>query len=268
MDEETVRMRVKRAKERGFLPTWRVMVNPHLLDCSESNLNLEIGDEQHKKEAISKIKLISGVHVIVDFRGKDIAVILYYRNKESLEKTVQEIESICGSPKLALWDSPFLRPDVRMKHLDWKIVDLLREDAWRDLEDVASILGVSSRTVQRRLSAMTEGKAIYLSRPPNADAVTGLMCNFLVFFLDPEKKRVADFEIHSAFNRIGAFSTSSEQISAFGISCENFSEADRVMDRLRSIDGVQNVRMRIMKDVTISQNWLKEQIAMRLLSPT
>ena len=94
------------------------------------------------------------------------------------------------------------------------------------------------------------------------------MCNFLVLFSDSDKKRAADYEIHSAFDRIGAFDSSSEQFSVFGISCENFAEADKVTERLRSIDGVQNVRMRIMKDVIVLQDWIKEQIDMRLrLSP-
>ena len=30
-DEETVRRRLNRAKERGALPGWRMMVNPHLI---------------------------------------------------------------------------------------------------------------------------------------------------------------------------------------------------------------------------------------------
>jgi DNA-binding Lrp family transcriptional regulator len=47
-----------------------------------------------------------------------------------------------------------------MRKLDWRIVDAMREDAWRDLDDVARLLGVSIRTVQRRLSAMKDGKAI------------------------------------------------------------------------------------------------------------
>ena len=265
VDEETVRMRVKRARERGFLPIWRVMVNPRLFGCREASLNLEVDDEQRKQEVISEIiRLFSGVHAIVDFRGKDFAIMMFYESSESLEKTVQKIETMCRTPKLALWDSPFLHPDARMKRLEWKIMDALREDAWRDLEEVARILSVSSRTIQRRLSAMTDGKAIYLSRPPNPGAVIGLMCNFLLLFSDSEKKRAADYEIHSAFNRIGAFDASSEQYSVFGISCENFEEADKVLASLRSIDGVQNVRMRIMKDVIVSQNWVKEQNETRL----
>ena len=133
-----------------------------------------------------------------------------------------------------------------------------------DLDEIAKQLGLSTRTVQRRLTALKEGRAIYIHRPPNADAVTGLMCNFLVYFSDPSKKRAADYIVHSTFNRIGASDISHEQFSIFGISCENFSEADKVMERLKAIDGVQSVRMRIVKEIIVVQDWLRDKIAMQL----
>jgi DNA-binding Lrp family transcriptional regulator len=264
VDEETVRMRVNRAKEHGFIPEWRMMVNPLLINCHEAHLDLEVRDEPRKANAISKIKAVDGVYYINDFRGKEISVGMFYEDDESLERNVLLIESICESPKLAFWDSPFPRPDVQMSHLDWRIIEAMRDDARRDLEDVAKSLGVSARTVQRRLTAMKDGKAVYLLRPPNVSVVGGLMCNFLVFCSDRDKKRAADQVVISTFSRIGASQTSPEQYSSFGISCENFSEADKVMERLKAIDGVLSVRMRVVKEIIVVQDWLNEQIAMRI----
>ena len=264
VDEETVRTRVNKAKERGFLPAWRVLVNPLLINCREANLDLEVNDEQHKADAISKIRFVDGVYSIVDFRGKEVLILMYHENTETLQSSVQLIESICESSRLAIWNRPFPRPDVQMSHLDWRIIDAMRDDAWRDLEEVAKSLDVSARTVQRRLSAMTEGKAVYLSRPPNVSAVGGLMCNFLVFCPDPGKKRAADSAIHSTFSRIGSSDTSPEQFSSFGIWCENFSEADIVTEKLKLMDGVQSVRMRVVRQIIVVQDWLKSQIAVRL----
>jgi DNA-binding Lrp family transcriptional regulator len=264
VDEETVRLRVNRAKEHGFIPAWLMMVNPLLIDCHEGHLVLEVREEQHKADAFSKIKILDGVFYINDFRGKEIMVGMYYENDESLAWKVQQIESICESSKLALWESPFPRPNLQMNRLDWKIIDSMRDDARRDLEEVAKSLGVSARTVQRRLAAMKEGRAVYLSRPPNVNVVGGLMCNFLVFYSDREKKRAADEVILRTFSRIGATDTLPERFSTFGISCENFSEADRVMEELKAMDGVQSVRMRIVKEIIVVPDWIRNQIAKRI----
>jgi DNA-binding Lrp family transcriptional regulator len=264
VDEETVRIRVRRAKERGFLPAWRVMVNPRLLGCGAAGLDLEVDDEERKPKVTAQIRLVDGVTNIADFRGRGLLVTLYYENDESLERKVKLIESICGAPRLAVWKSIYPKPEVKMMKVDWRIVGAMREDAMKDLEDVSRPLGVSTRTVQRRLTAMKEGRAIYLSGAPNPDAVGGLMCNFLVFCADPGKKRAADKVIHSTFARIGASDTSPEHHSTFGMSCENLSQADKVLAGLRSIDGVSSARMRLMENLMVVQDWLKYEIDKRI----
>ena len=264
VDEETVRMRVKRAKERGFLPAWRMMVNPRLIGCEAAGLDLEVDDEERKAGVVSQITLVDGVTNLADFRGRGLSATLYYENDESLGRKVRLIEAICGGERSAMWKSFFPRPEVRMRRVDWMIVGALREDARKDLEGVSKALGVSTRTVQRRLTAMKEGKAVYLSGAPNPDAVGGLMCNFLVFCPDPRKKRAADRTVYSMFRRIGGSDTSPEQYSTFGMSCENLAQADDVLSRLRSIDGVGSVRMRIMKRLIVVQDWLKDEIEKRV----
>jgi DNA-binding Lrp family transcriptional regulator len=264
VDEETVRMRINRAKEHGFLPAWLMMINPLLINCREAHLDLEVREEERKEDAISKIRKLEGLYYIDDFRGKEIMVGIYYEGNESLAKKAEQIESICGSTKYALWNSPFPKPDVQMSHLDWRIINTMKNDARMDLEDVARTLDVSARTVQRRLTVMKDGRAVYLSRPPNVNVVGGLMCNFLIFCPDPSTKRAADLEILSAFTRLGASDTSPEQFSTFGISCENFADADRATNRIKAIDGVESVRMRIVKEIIVCEDWLRDQIAMRM----
>ena len=262
VDEDTVRLRVKRAVERGFLPRWRLTVNPRLLDFDAVSFELEVDSEEKKPRAISQIELVDGVTRILDYRGRGLLVTLYSA-EESLSRRIQLIESICGSAKSAVWKNRFPRPDVRMKKIDWRIVNNMREDARRDLKDVANSLGVSTRTVQRRLAAMTEGKAIYLVGAPNVETLSGLLCCFVVFCPDPLRKKEVDTEIRSSFSRLGISDMSPERHSIFGIPCQNLAEADRTLDSLKSIDGVEKADMRIMKQVILVQDWLKSEIERR-----
>ena len=63
---------------------------------------------------------------------------------------------------------------------------------------------------------------------------------------------------------MGAYDTSAKRFSIFGISCENFSEADKVMEKMKAIDVVQSVRMRVVKGIIVIQDWLRNQVAKRL----
>lgn len=264
IDEETVRLRVKRAQERGFLPTLRLMVNPQLLDCGAVTLELEVDAEEAKAQVISQIKLVDGVTDILDYRGTGLQVTLYTPGGETLSRKIQLLESICGSPRSALWMSRFPRPTLRMRAIDWKIVDVLREDARKALGDVASSVGVSVRTVQRRLVAMKEGKAVFLAGTPNVPAIAGIVCCFVVHCPDPPRKRAVDGVIHSTLRRVGAADTSPEDYSAFGMPCENLAAADQVLGKLKRLEGVEDATMHILREFIVAQDWLRGEIERRI----
>ncbi len=111
---------------------------------------------------------------------------------------------------------------------------------------------------------MKEGKAVYLSSTPNVDAAGGLMCCFIVFCPDRQKKRAVDSAIHSKVSRIGSSDFSPEEYSIFGRHCENFADADRTLEELKAIDGVQNASMGIEKELIPVQDWLKYEIDRRI----
>lgn len=264
VDEETVRLRVKRARERGAFPTWQLMINPHLLGCDAVTLELEVEAEERKARAISQIKLVDGVTKIHDYRGKGVQVALYSEPGESLARKIRLIESICGSPTSAQWTSRFPEPSMLMTRTDWKIVRALREDPGRDLAEVATSVGTTPRTVQRRLSKMREGEAIFLSGDPHVGAVAGLICCFVVFCPDARSKRSVDAHIRADFSRVGHIDSSSEDYSIIGMPCENLTEADRALGKLKTMAGVQEADMRIMQNFILVQDWLSSEIERRI----
>ncbi len=267
VDEETVRLRVKRARERGAFPAWRLTVNPHLLERDAVSLEVEVDEEDRKAKVLSQLKLLDGVTKIVDYRGKGLQVTLYSEDGESLSRKIALIESMCGSTHSARWTSRFAQPSMRMTRTDWKIVNALMEDGGRDLAEVATSLGVSARTVQRRLVKMKEARAVFLSGAPNVGAVAGLVCCFVVFCPDGPSKRSVDASIRSDFRRLGHIDSSPGEYSAFGVPCENLAEADKILERLKSMDGVENAGMRIMKEVILVQDWLKGEIGRHISEP-
>jgi len=61
VDEETVRRRVKRARESGFLKGWKLFLNPHLIGLESTGMQLEIDDETRKPEVISRVEQVDGL---------------------------------------------------------------------------------------------------------------------------------------------------------------------------------------------------------------
>lgn len=270
VDEETVRLRVKRARERGYMPPWRIRVNPHLLGHRPAGIDLEVGSAIPKSRAVAQLRLVEGVVLIVDYRGSGLMVLLWYPTEEALDRSRRLVESICGAPSRAVWKGVLPEPGLQLRPVDWRILNVMKDDARMDLKEVAAALGVTLRTVQRRLRAMTEGRAIMLEGTPDVPKVGGVICDYLVHCPDPDAKRAADGLVPFTLQRIGATDTSPEDYSIIGVSCANPAQADEAHAKLKALYAVDQVRMGIVREFVPVTEWLAEQIRARArrTSPT
>jgi hypothetical protein len=82
------------------------------------------------------------------------------------------------------------------------------------------------------------------------------MCNYLVYCPDAEGKRAADATALQLLPRIGTYDTDSAHYSMFGGSCENLSQAEQVLARLRSLYKAGTVRLAIVREIFIIDGWL------------
>lgn len=69
IDEDTVRNRIEKLRQTGFLRGWTVFVNPNLIGLAVAQVFLHIPHELSKKDLIDKLKKINGVTVIINCFG-------------------------------------------------------------------------------------------------------------------------------------------------------------------------------------------------------
>ena len=201
VDEETVRRRLKSAERLGSLSKWKIMVNPCVVGFKAVNILLRVGDEARKTDAIAELSKIDGVVKILDFRGRKVLLSLYYQDTSSFNKKMEVISSICNCQKPIVWESVFPEPQICMTKIDWKIIGFMLEDVRKSLKCVSESVGVSVRTVERRLNKIYEGRALYLQGTPNLKLFAGVSCVFIVFCSDENEKRVVDHTILSSTQR-------------------------------------------------------------------
>ncbi len=263
IDDETVRRRLKRAERLGSLPGWKMMINPRVIDCRAVNVNLKVTDERKKSGIISELRDLDGIIKILNFRGDELLLTLYYRNDDSLKNKLDIIASISDCPNPVVWELVFPDPQVSVTVPDWKIIKSMLEDARKSLNGVSKSVGLSLRTVERRLNKMTEGYAVYLQGTPNFNNFAGLSCVFIVFCPDEKEKRTVDHTILSGARRIELANTDSKQYSVFVCLFDNLAESDDFTGWINGLDGVKSVRMGIMKDLIVIQKWMQDEITKR-----
>jgi len=264
VDEETVRRRVKRARESGFLKNWKLLLNPHLIGLESAGFQLEVDDEERKAEMISMIKDMDGVVILINFHGRALRVILYYRDEDDLEEKVRAVGVVCGSGPLLRWGGGFPASKLKMKKTDWEIVRGFRRDARRSPSEVADEIRVSSRTVKRRLTVMTENNSVFMLPEINYDKSLGVACNYTLVCPDERKKSQVDKLITGKLDRLAFTLTDVKGFSIFAMICLNLSEGEEIHRWIKGLDGVRDVRVDIMRENILVDKWLDEMIERQL----
>jgi DNA-binding Lrp family transcriptional regulator len=256
VDEETVRLRVARLRDGGVFPSWRIAVNPRLLGYQETALDLAVEDESIKPDLLSGLRSLQGIIQVADFQGPGLLAFVWRDRPDAVSWMRTQIDPIGPWTLRASWTSSFPEPTVKMRAVDWRILATMRDDARMDLRTVASTVRATVRTVQRRLSALKEGKAAFVVGTPNVDRAAGLVCNYLVYCSDTDRKRAADATALRLLPRIGTSDTDSDHYSMFAGPCENLALAEQGLARLRSLYAVDTVRMAIVRRIFNVDDWL------------
>lgn len=265
IDEETLRKRIKRLYGQEF-ETLQLALNPHVIQRKGATIELQLDDEARKPTVISQVKLVDGVVQIIDFHGRELEVVVYYEDEHDLSRKVQLISSICADKKPFYWLVDFPTSSIRLRKTDWQILKAMRKDPRKSLVEIASEIHASVRTVRRRLSLMTKGNVSHLMPVPSFEKSVSFSCSLLIHCPDSKKRNALDKLLLSKVEKI-VFHASSQEYSIVAGVFQNFHEADQTARWIRQVDGVDDLKMRIMKDFIFLGDWLDREIEKRLLEP-
>ena len=259
VDEETVRKRIKRQEKLGAIQGWRAVIHPNLVGCLDAYIDLEVSNADRKEEIVSQLKLLEGVIVITSFEGKGLFVMFYTESGEALTRKVQLICSICATRDFTALNSYLPPCDLKLSGTDWKIIWAIRDDPRKNLSDIAKEARVTTRTVNRRLTLLTERRAFFLMGLPNFRRMVGITGNFLIFCSDEQNRSSAAKSIISRFENT-AFAAITQSVMMCNIFFHNPSEAEQAYQWINRLEGVAKARIRIMKDLIFVCDWLDNQM--------
>ena len=205
VDEETVRNRLRMMKEMGFLQGWRLIVNARLLGMESSNMLFEFPSADAKETAIPHIRRSDGVVLIQNFYGDALQMTIFHERDADLVKDFDRvlIPSRARAPKIVTrWKVRLPPCDLKPRRIDLKIIRLLLTNAERKYPEVARELGISARTVKRRMNRMMGSSAFFMQPLLDLRKARGVTPCQLLVRCSPDKKRAVDTAIGSKSGRI------------------------------------------------------------------
>ena len=264
IDEETVRVRVRQTQQAGAILGWQLSINPHLVGREATSAILGVADPSSKQSIIAQIKLIDEVVLIMDFYERPLRVVFNHETHQDRDRRLGLIESICGDDNPTTWQVGYAPCNVTLKRTDWEILKELRKDSLQSNAEIAASVGVSARTVKRRLSFMTEARAIHAFAMGDVKRMPGMVYFFLVDCHDEAKKHRVDEAITSRLESAVFVDTRNRRYSQYTAVFRNASEAEETHRWIKAIDGAEDTKMYIMREIIAVQDWADKEIGKHL----
>jgi DNA-binding Lrp family transcriptional regulator len=199
IDEGTVRHRVAKLKESGFMKPWYVFPNPQIFGLRVAHARFVVHPPVQpttKEEAMRKINLVPGVWVLVNHFGGSMRVVLYFEDEASLRNQLELIAAISNSDQTLWREIHFPSCAARLSNDDLAVVKSIQKDPTKSYALVSKETGLSSKTVKRRLERMLEGKALFVISGLNPASLRGAMLvELLVLCKSPGAMREAQVQI-------------------------------------------------------------------------
>ncbi len=255
VDEDTVRHRLKRFQESGFLPDWRLYVNPRIWAGGQVSLWADVDATVPKRPLVEELRTIPGVIAVHTFYD-GLAAFVEYDEEWILPETIRRIRDVAGGSDAFVARTAFPAGPIPLSERDWALIRAIRENPWRPYADIAAEVGLSVRTTRARLTRIFELGALFAWPAINFRALEGGVFVHLVTWYALERKAELD-EAVAGLLESGLWHTLHLLPYRPGDLCPctyhlrfpNVPEAQAALARVLRVPGVERARLYLNEDV-------------------
>jgi DNA-binding Lrp family transcriptional regulator len=262
VDGNTVKQRLQKMKESGFVNYFQIYPNFRLLGMSDVAYLLDVGDVLEKPGIIEKCSLVDGVTEIHSFIGSHICIDFSYHDPRDESRKLELFRKLtrCESPE-RFYERVMPPVEIDLTNLDWRIIKALRYDALKPLSRVAKELGLTLKTVRRRYDRMTQNNAVIIVPLVNpaemADTITHVL---LLYPLESRRSEVLERAMNEFNDSCFLAYMSTPGNAMLCLAARTLGETEDNLVRARKIEGMKDARLLVLKEMREYTQWLDSAI--------
>lgn len=271
---ERVADRLKRLEESGILTGFEVYPNYRHLGYRVACYWFRMRDDEQVDAAMREAEHVEGAVASYAFYGGELFIPLASRSMAEEERRLRLLLKLVGDAHAEKWYDLVTPPMRReLDATDWRVLRALRGNAFRPNADVANDLGMSAKTVQRRIDRMGEEGAFVVLPEVEWARVPNLLIVSLAFRLPPTRAGEIVRHIAATYDdELLTTDSPSAPGSGFAdyqvvVAANSPREAEELRRRGQAIDGVESVRASILRDAREDYSWIDEAIDARIAGP-
>lgn len=265
VSRETVRDRLEKMLSSGVLRVFPIQVNPELLGLTMGAVTVDFPKSVSREDLLQKLSLLEGVLLIVSHVGSSVGIIFYYEDEASRRKKVELISRICSATATDSTPIPYPHCSISPSRLDWEIVSALQQDRTAPASRISSGLGISEKTLRRRLKRLVAGWAISTVISTDIDPLRGkVVANLIVHYKSSKLRPAADKGLLKDLNEYLFFPGLWTGYSVYSLFLPSIPEAVRVLERTKETPGIESARIELVERRVETYDILREQVERKL----
>ena len=265
---KTTKQRLRRLEDKGVIAGYQIYPNLHHLGLQWRSYFFRVPKER-KEDLKPSLDSVEGVVAVFDFFGPDLCVDLYFRDEAELQRRLRLLSELLGGFLAVEWYENRMPPVAgALSNLDWRIVKALRMRARRSPEELARELGVTAKTIRRRLDRMVKEGSVDVVPLIDPTRMEGVFPFALLFRLYPERAQAAIRLIERAFDEsyLSAWVPPSSEAGNFitMLVARSTGDLEAMRQRAAEIEGVESVEALLPADMRDYPGWIDEAIERKI----
>ncbi len=266
VDGSTVKLRLRKMVEEGFIQYFQVYPNFRLLGIHGAAYVFDVGDVLRKSEVVERCALVDGVTEIHNFLGTLLCIDFTYQESDDERRRLELLRKLtrCESPR-KFYERVMPSVEVSLSRTDWKIIKALRYRAFRPLSQVAKETGLTTKTVRRRFERMARHHALIVVPVVNPAHLAHTITYMLLVRPLPERWDQVVDRLSSDFNHSFFLTRLTPPVSAaFYLTARTLADTEDSLIQARKTEGVCDAQLLILREVREFTQWLDSTIERKI----
>jgi DNA-binding Lrp family transcriptional regulator len=270
LDEKTVRVRVKKMEDDGFIKYYQAMPSLALFQLKNVNTyRFEALNIATKHRVIEHIQELPFIVEAIDYLGQVVSVSISGTSSEEIDQMVSGLVNRFELYKWILGSRIIKEPVSVADRLDWQIIQELRYDALSGVKELSESLSITQRMVEYRIKKLLGSDMLLVRAIINSQKQQGLIFYELEMSVDETKQ----YEVIKRLSEIYAEKLWSVRTLAVGVLLANFfaftlAEPEEAYVNTLKLEGVRSCSLFIFKETLEPKrpNWMDGLIEQKIAS--
>jgi len=268
LDEKTVRIRVRKMEEDGFIKHYQAVPNLALFGMKlQDSYRLEAVNITTKHRVVENIQQIPFLVEAIDYLGLSVALTIAGPSSNEIDKVVGQIVNRFELTKISRGSRQFRETSFHPEKLDWQIFRKLRYDALCGIKELAEALSITARMAEYRTGKLLNSNALLVRAVIDPRKQRGLIFYELEMLVEEGKQFGVVKELGVAYrDQLWSVHTSSGGVLRANLFGFTLAEPEDAAIKALELEGVKACTLLIFKETVEPRkpNWIDDLIEQRI----